>query len=154
MDAFLGEGFILQGDWHAGSSTKRMLLAFAAASPISPCTERSNPRIVCSPFVSAFLREDTFASWQWCENVLSLPWAIQSVAILHLTLLGPQWKIALKMAEPFRGEMPLVGASHCTSSVTELHAMCQHRKSLVPSHFMWEHHNSRGKRCSRPSLQL
>lgn len=97
-------------------STKKMLLGSAAASQISPRKERSSPRIVRSPFVSAclVLRKDTCKTWQWFENVSSLLWAIQNplkeMAIFHLMLSGSQWKIALKMLEPFGAEVSLADA--------------------------------------------
>lgn len=102
-----------------------MLLGFAAASQISPRKERSSPRIACSPFVSArlALRKETLQSWQGFENVLSLLWAIQNplkeMAISHLMLSGSQWKIALKMAEPFKAEESLADASFAASPVAQ-----------------------------------
>lgn len=111
-----------------------MLLGFAAASQISPRNERSSPRIVCSPFVSAclVLRKDTLKSWQRFENVLSLLWAIQNplkeMAIFHLMLSGSQWKIALKMAEPFKAEESLADASFAASPVAQ---SCMPRMSMA-----------------------
>lgn len=133
MDALLAKGLSLQGDERTGSSTKQMLLGFAAASQISPRNERSSPRIVCSPFVSAclVLRKETFKSWQRFENVLWLLWAIQNplkeVAIFHLMLSGSRWKIALKMAEPFKAEESLADASSAASPVAQICTWCMKR---------------------------
>lgn len=131
-------------------STKKMLLAFAVASQISPRTERSNPRIVYSLFLSACLRKDTFKSWQWFENVLSLLWSTQNplkeMAIFHVVLSGSQQKIALKMAEPFRAEEPLAGASLAVSPVA---LSCLPHTSTVHKHrenfgIPWQCHVGKG----------
>lgn len=41
------------------------------------------------------------------------------MAIFHLMLSGSQWKIALKMAEPFKAEEPLADASSAASRVAQ-----------------------------------
>lgn len=79
---------------------------FAAASRVSPRCERSSPRIVCSPFLSArrVPGKETLKSWQRFENVLSLLWAIQNplkeMAIFHLMLSGSSGKLLCRWQSP------------------------------------------------------
>lgn len=121
-----------------------MLLGFAAASQISPRNERSSPRIVCSPFISAclVLRKDTFKCWQGFANVLLLLWAIQNLlkemAIFHLMISGFQWKIALKMAGPFKAGESLADAPFAASLLTQSstpHMRGEHKRSEISSAF-------------------